>query len=226
MRPACGPARALVLALLLMAVPVASADADNDLGLVVGSVEPVAGVLATSYSCAHPLTPRLEETLLQGMPATVTCEVGLWRRRAFWFDKLVLAVRSERKVVYDLWGKEFRVRLNSNPPRVVAAPDLDSLSGLVFSERMIPVAEQASLDSTAKYYVSVRVTIRPLSPEDLGDVENWLAGDSTRAADAPKGIPHYLLDLTANLSGLGERTAIAKGEPFVPARLAGDATRE
>jgi hypothetical protein len=83
--------------------------------------------------------------------------------------------------------------------------------------------DPASLDSTGTYYVTVRLTIRPLSPEDLGDIEEWLAGD---VPEGPRGIPRYLLDLTVNLSGLGERTAIAKGEPFKPGRLNGGAPQE
>ncbi len=208
---------ALVVALVALSAARPAA-ADNDLGLAVSPVEPVAGVLTVGYDSAHPLTPRLEETLLEGMPATVTCEVGLWKRRTFWFDKLVLALRSERKVVYDLWAKEFRIKIEGIPAQSSTAPDLDSLRTALFSGRTIPVADPAMLDSTATYYVTVRLTIRPLSPEDLGDIEEWLAGEST-GPEGPRGIPRYLLDLTVSLSGLGERTAIAKGKPFVPARL-------
>ena len=71
-------------------------------------------------------------------------------------------------------------------------------------------------DSTATYYVSVRVTIRPVAVEDLGEIEKWLAGESPGAEAGQRGIPGYLLGLAVNISGLGDRTAVGKSERFVP----------
>jgi len=217
--------RHLVLLLTAAGMLAASAPktslAEEDLDLSVGPIESISGAICVSYEVGRPFTPRLEETLLQGMPATVTFEVGLWKRRSFWFDKLVLALRSEHKVVYDDWAKSFRIRSGQSPPQNRVAPDLDSLRNLLFAARRIPVAAAAMLDSTGTYYVSVRVTIRPVAVEDLGEIESWLAGQSPGPDGAQGGIPRYLLGLAVNLSGLGDRTAIKKSERFAPARLEG-----
>jgi len=205
----------------MLAAPAPEALADEDLELTVGPIESISGAICVSYEVGHPFTPRLEETLLQGMPATVTFEIGLWKRRAFWFDKLVLAMRSEHKVVYDDWAKSFRIRSGQSPPQNRRAPDLDSLRNLLFAAHRIPVAAASMLDSTGTYYVSVRVTIRPVAVEDLGEIESWLAGESPGPDRAQGGIPRYLLGLAVNLSGLGDRTAIRKSERFAPARLEG-----
>ena len=201
---------------LVSALAPTAAWADNDLGLSVGPIEAVSGGVFVTYEVARPFTPRLEETLMQGMPATVTFEVGLWKRRAFWFDKLIVALRSEHKVVYDEWARSFRIRSGQNPPQSRTAPGLDSLRSLLFAPRRFPIAEAAALDSTATYYVSVRVTIRPVAVEDLGEIEKWLAGESPGAEAGQRGIPGYLLGLAVNISGLGDRTAVGKSERFVP----------
>ena len=206
-----------LIALALLLAP-AAARAANDLGLEVAPVELVGDAVCVSYSVANPLTPRLEETLLQGMPARVEFEVGIWRKRSFWFDKLALAIRSEHQIVYDTVRKSFRIRSGTNPPRQVTVPTLDSLEARLFVQRRLPLALASALDSTATYYVSVRVLIRPLSPEDLSEVEDWLSGGG--GADAGhRGLPDYLLGLAVRLSGLGDHTAIVKSERFVPARL-------
>jgi Domain of unknown function (DUF4390) len=204
------------LAVLVTLFVPAPARAD-DMGLSVGPVETVSGALCVSYRVERPFTPRLEETLFKGMPATVTYEVGLWKRRAFWFDKLVVAIRSEHKIVYDEWARSFRVRSGSRPPRNRTAANLDSLRSEVFSERRLPIASEAALDSSSTYYVSVRVTLRPVAAEDLGEIESWLAGE--KPEDGAKGLPRYLLGLAVSLSGLGERTSLQKSERFIPARL-------
>ncbi len=199
--------------------PLTPARGANDLGLTVGPVEPVSAAVCVSYRVETPFTPRLEETLLRGMPATVTFEVGLWKRRALWFDKLVVAMRSEHKVVYDEWAKAFRIRSGSNPPQSRTAGDLDSLRRALFVAHRLPLAAASALDSMGTYYISVRVTIRPVAAEDLGEIESWLSGESPGPEGGPQGLPRYLLGLAVSLSGLGDRTALEKSERFKPAEL-------
>lgn len=221
MRARNGARRTLWIGILLSCFVTAMlpdpARAGNDMGLEVGPVESVGGAICVSYEVEEPFTPRLTETLESGMPATVTFEVGLWKRRALWFDKLVLAIRSEHKIVYDDWARAFRIRSGLNPPRSRKVPNLDSLATFLFHARRLPIAEGAALDSTSTYYVSVRVTIRPVAAEDLGEIESWLSGEDAKT-EGGRGLPRYLLGLAVSLSGLGDRTALAKSERFVPAR--------
>jgi hypothetical protein len=208
---------ALALATASALAP-SAARAGNDMGLVVDGVERVGDAVCVSYHADAPFTPRLEEPLLRGMPATVTFEVGLWKKRAFWFDKLVVAYRSEHKVAYDPWSKTFRIRSGTNPPRTRSVANLDSLRATLFTARLLPVALASTLDSTAAHYVSVKVTIKPLSADDLGEIEDWLSGaDSTKSDNG--GLPAYLLEWAVNLSGLGDRVAMVKGPRFVPETL-------
>lgn len=191
--------------------------------LTVDAVERVGDAICVSYHADRPFTPRLEDPLLRGMPATVTFEVGVWRKRALWFDKLVVAYRSEHKVAFDPWSKTFRIRSGLNPPRTRSVANIDSLRASLFSVHRLPVALASSLDSTAAHYVSVKVIIRPLSADDLGEIEDWLSGSHSDGGNngtgEDRGLPAYLLEWAVNLSGLGDRSAQAKGPRFVPALL-------
>ena len=213
---------AFLLAIAVIAATPRSIVAD-DLGLEVDPVEDIGGAICVSYRVAEPFTPRLEETLQRGMPATVLFEVGLWKRRALWFDKLVLALRSDHKIVYDDWRQAFRIRSGSNSSRERTAPSFERLREVLFTQSRLPLAATSSLDSTATYYASVRVTIKPVAPEDLGEIEDWLSGD--KDSEQSTGLPDYLLGLAVSLSGLGERTEMEKGPKFVPARLSGMPTQ-
>jgi hypothetical protein len=207
----------LALAALLVQPTPARADG---MEIVVGPVEVVSGVVCVTYRVDRPFTPRLTETLELGMPATVSFEVGLWKRRALWFDKLVLAIRSEHKVVYDEWARSYRIRTGASPPRSRAVESLDSVRAALFQAHRLPLASASALDTSGSYYVSVRATIRPVAAEDIGEIEDWLAGESPGPDGEARGVPGYLMDLAVNLSGLGDRTDLEKSERFRPARLA------
>jgi hypothetical protein len=217
-RRALAAAALVAAAALAPAATPSAANAGNDMALSVDSVERAGDAICVSYHADTPFTPRLEDPLLHGMPATITFEVGLWRKRAFWFDKLVVAYRSEHKVAYDPWSKTFRIRSGVNPPRTRSVVNLDSLRATLFHVHRLPVALVSTLDSTATFYVSVKVVIKPLSADDLGEIEDWLSGsDPNKGSDT--GLPAYLLEWAVNLSGLGDRSALVKGPGFVPARL-------
>lgn len=214
------PMRMLGLALtalwMLAPVPVRA----DDMDIVVGPVEAVSGAVCVTYRVERPFTPRLAETLERGMPATISFEVGLWKRRALWFDKLVLAIRSDHKVVYDDWARSYRIRSGTDPPRSRAVPSLEAVVSTLFREQRLPVAALAALDSTDSYYVSVRATVRPVAVEDLGEIEDWLAGESPGRENDSRGIPDYLMGLAVSFSGLGDRTDLEKSPRFRPALLA------
>ena len=224
-RPLPPSARSLSAAgLLLVAALLASpARADNALGLQVDTVEIASGAVTVSYRVERPFTPRLEETLYDGMPATITFEVGLWKDRALWFDKLIVAMKSEHRVVYDPWREAFRVR-SEGIRRERSFASLDSLVTILFAARRLPVSTLTALEPDASYYVSVRVHIRPVTEEDLGEIEDWLSGDVKEPVGQSRGLPRYLFGITANLTGLGDRTALARSADFTPARRMAAAT--
>ena len=206
---------ALLLAALLLAAPAAA----NDLGLFVGPVEVRDSVLTVTYRAETPWTPRFTETLLRGMPATVIYEVGVWKKRTFWFDKLVLASKSETRVFHDPWDHTFRVHTGSARQKTRTVPTMEALDALLFAERRLPLTTLRALEPKARYYVSVRLTIRPLTAEDLDEVEDWLSGEVKNPEGPERGVPGYLLGIAVNVSGLGDRTALARSETFRPRPL-------
>ena len=218
-RRACA---AVLVAAVLLPAPVA---AGNDLGLTVDPVTIESGTIRVGYEVERPFTPQLEETLLRGMPATISIEVGLWKRRALWFDKLVLAVHSEHKVVHDLWTRSFRVLSGSAPPTRRVASGLDSLRAMLFTAHDLPIATASDLDPKGSYFVTVRVRIQPVDTEDLGEIERWLSGETNDPRRAEQGLPRYLLGLAVAFSGLGERTAIEKSARFAPVDLSAPPVR-
>ena len=128
-------------------------------------------------------------------------------------------MKSEHRVVYDPWERAFHVRSGPLRGKSRLLPTLDSLESYLFSERHLPLAAAATLEPDGRYYVSVRVTIRPLTAEDLDEVEDWLSGEA-KTPDGPEhGVPGYLLGIAVNMSGLGDRTALAKSEWFKPSLL-------
>ena len=160
--------------------------------------------------------PRVEKSLDRGMPATLLLHVELWRHRSGWFDRLESAYDTPIKVRYDLWSEQYRVERRGAPTLSIAT--LDSVRAMLSLPMLLPTRKLEQLDAAGLYYLSVSVTLKPLSVEDLEEGEGWLSGEVESKRHSGFGIitglPHSLFDAVRNFAGFGDQRARAISGDF------------
>jgi hypothetical protein len=79
------------------------------------------------------------------------------------------------------------------------------------------------MEPHARYYVSVSVTLKPLSVEDLEEGEGWLSGEVKSKRRSGFGIitslPSSVFDAVRNFAGFGDERARTQSDDFVLADL-------
>ena len=201
--PPFGPAFPwLALALLL-----ATATPARAMDLVVGAPREHAGYLYCDVEVADPFEERVRESLGRGMPATVTVHAELWRRRRGWFGRLESSYDAEVRIRYETWSERYRVdRPGADPIRVTT---LDSVAVLLSRAWSLPVARIGQMQPRVTYYVAVGAVLKPLSVEDVQEVEGWLSGEVETKRHAGLGVvtelPLSLFDAVRNFAGFGDR---------------------
>ncbi len=170
---------------------------------------------------AQVLSPRVRASLERGMPATVRLTVDVWRVRPGWFDQVVRQEHAEMRLARNAWSDEYQMRRQSGP--LLTLLDLDEAErelGRPMRVRVVPVTELAR---EARYYAIAKVEVKPLTVEDIDEVERWLSGEAKRAGKPGPGsiarLPGYVVNLLANLSGLGDETATVRTATFTRADL-------
>jgi hypothetical protein len=162
------------------------------------------------------LAPRVRESLGRGMPATLTLHSELWRRRSGWFDRLEEAYDATIRVRYEVWNRTFRVERAGQPPVTVGG--LDSVSLALAGPFAVRAGRVGTLRPGARYYVVVSTTLKPLSVEDVAEVEGWLSGEVADKRRAGIGVitelPRALFDAVRNFSGFGDQRSRAVSEDF------------
>ncbi len=162
------------------------------------------------------LSPRVRGSLERGMPATVRLSIELWRVRPGWFDQLVQAERAEVRIARDAWSDDFRLERVGYP--VVTLLDLDEAERELERPTRARLAPVSTMEWQARHYVIARVEVKPLSAEDIEEVEGWLSGEARRAGKPGPGsiarLPSYMVGVLANLSGLGDETATFRSGTF------------
>lgn len=217
------PALITGLALAVVFVPVpARAVAVGDV-----RISRVEDHVTVSLRTTGVLSPRVRDSLERGMPATVRQTVELWRVRPGWFDQQVRAVTSEIRIVRNAWSDEFQMRRQSGP--LVTLVDLDETERELSRPTRVRLHPVANLRPKARYYALIRIEVKPLSVEDIEEVERWLSGEAERAGKPGPGsiarLPASLVRMLANLSGFGDETASLRTRNFTRAVLEAPAAR-
>jgi hypothetical protein len=210
--PPRAPLRAaLVAALLLAAALPAQA---FDLGLDAPSIEN--GYVWADLRIDGLFDQRVAESLERGMPATLQVRAELWRRRSAWFDRVERTFEGSIRIRYEVWRKTYRVERADAEPRIYGS--LDSVHTALSRSIALPVVRAEELRAGPRYYIVVTATLRPLSVEDVEEVEGWLSGEVKSGSRSSLGLftalPRAVFDAVRNFSGFGDEQARAASADF------------
>jgi len=208
------PARARAWAAAALALLVAGAA--SALQVEVLATREQGGHVWTDVRLAELFAPRVAESLSRGMPATLRLHTELWRHRRGWFDRLENSFDAEVRIRYDVWSRAYQLERRGMP--VFGVASLDSVEAALSRPVALRVGRVGDLDPGASYYVIVTATLKPLSVEDVEEIEGWLSGEVKTTGGKGFGVitelPRSLFDAVRNFVGFGDQKARAISPDF------------
>ena len=198
-------------AVCVLAVLAGSAPTVLALDLALGAPRARDGYVWVDVRLEDPLAPRIAQSLTRGMPATLELHAELWRRRAGWFHHFQSSFDASVRMRYEVWNESFRLERAGDAPLVVGS--LDSLRAVLMRPIALPVERIPALQAGRRYYVVVSATLRPLTVEDIQEVEGWLGGEVDEQRHSGFGVitalPRSVFDAVRNFAGFGDQKARA-----------------
>jgi uncharacterized protein DUF4390 len=212
--PCCAvPVPRLLLALLAVLVGAAPAAA---LEIRLDRPRERAGYVYVDARLRDLFPPRIAESLARGMPATLLVRTELWRGRNGWFDRLESSFDASIRIRYEVWNESYR--LERAGVTIAASTDLDSIAAVLSRPWALPAGRVGDLRPEPSYYVVVYGTLKPLTVEDVQEVEGWLSGEVRNERTAGLGVitelPRSLFDAVRNFAGFGDQRARAVSRHF------------
>ncbi len=179
------------------------------------------GQLWVTTRLEDPLEARIEKSLARGMPATLQVHAELWRRREGWFDRMERSADLGVRLRYDVWREEWRIERSGAP--AVLLHSVDSVEVALSRPIAVPLTGLQKLPDDGRCYVVVTVTVKPLSVEDVQEVEGWVSGEVRDQRRAGFGVitalPRSLFDAVRNFTGFGDSHDRAVTPEFTPGGL-------
>jgi len=165
---------------------------------------------------------RVVQSLSRGMPATLELHAELWRKRSGWFDRLQSSYDAAVRIRFEVWNDWYVVEHPGAAPLTIGS--LDSVSLILSRPIALPVGRIAAMQPEGRYFVAVSATLKPLSVEDVEEVEGWLSGEVETKRRAGFGVitelPRALFDAVRNFAGFGDHRAREQTPEFTPDELA------
>jgi hypothetical protein len=193
------------------------------LDLTLGEPRARDGYVWVDARLEDPFGPRVSQSLARGMPATLELHAELWRRRTGWFHRLQSSFDASLRIRYEVWNDSFLIDRTGETPLVV--PTLDSLRAVLMRPIALPVGSMAGVQEDRLYYVVVSATLKPLTVEDVQEVEGWLGGEVEEQRHSGFGVitalPRSVFDAVRNFAGFGDQKARARSEDFTLETVSG-----
>jgi hypothetical protein len=211
------PRRVAACLALLLAAGVATPGAARALEVSIEPPRERQGLLIVDAQPRDLFAPRIAESLARGMPATLQLHAELWRMRRGWFDKLESSADASVRIRYEVWSDTYFIERLGAEPIVVSS--VDSVAAVLQRPWVMAVGRVGQLAPNARYYVSLSANLRPLTVEDLEEVEGWLSGEvgSSRRREGfgvVTEIPRTLFDAVRNVAGFGDQHARVQSAKF------------
>lgn len=157
----------------------------------------------------------LDQTLGDGIPATVILVVDLWRERSGWWDSLIrsqaFSYRFRRNLwngTYELWG------FDRTKSEIRDREHLETILGRVHE---VVLGTTEDFEPGKRYYLTVKALVKPMNLDDLERIDAWLSGNVTGSGGGGLlGIPKSLARVVVDLSGLGDQSTVGKSRMFLP----------
>jgi len=187
--------------------------------VVIDSVKINSGTLMLDFHVDEIIDEKVTEGLQKGLTSTLEYQIELWEKRGRLINHLVTQQIIRMKVFFDNWEHKY-VIMSADEKRLTSSIEtVKEKCSQIQNFVVIPINK---LKSKKKYFVNVKVILRPLSMENYQEIKHWLSGkaknfnldDLGDTDKQEKKLKGGLLKMFLALTGFGDRVISGKCDDF------------
>jgi len=211
LRPLRAPWLTACVALALAAAPSRAGAEEGGLRLAVENVSVLGEFVVFDIVMDGAYDESERDALRRGFVTKLTYTVELWRERRLWFDKLELSRTLTLRVEFDPWKERYTVSFRRD--RAAKYESLEEVEEATSRLRGLRLVRAAELQPGSTYYIVAKAVLRPITVEEVDEVEDWLRG-KPGGKESPLSLPRYLARALLGTTGISDRSAEARSESF------------
>ena len=187
--------------------------------VVIDSVRINSGSLTLDFHVDEIIDAKVAEGLQKGLTSTIEYQVELWEKRGKLINHLVTQQDIRMKVFYDNWEHKY-VIMGAEEKRLTSSLEtVKEKCSQVQNFSIIPINKVRTKN---KYFLNIKVILRPLSMENYQEIRHWLSGkaknfkldDLDDTEKQEKKFKGGLFKMFLALTGFGDRVISGKCNDF------------
>jgi len=206
----------LTLFLLLLFIRLGAAAGKR---LVIDSVTVNSGRLCLDFHAVDILDDKVIEGLQKGLTSTIEYQIELWEKRGKLINHLLGQRAIRMKVFYDPWEHKYVV-MSAEEKRLTSS--LETVQQRCSEIQNFDLISIDQLKSNHRYFVNIKLILRPLSLENYQEIKRWLSGkaqdfkleniDDTQQQE--QQFKRGLFRIFLTLTGFGDRAISGRSPDF------------
>ena len=115
--------------------------------------------LLVFFNIQGSFTREMEEAILNGIPATFTIIIRLYKTRTIWFDASISSLRLQHTIKYDSLKDEFRITRSADPENELVTKDFEVAKKAMTEIRDIEVIPLKELEPGGRYQLRLKAEL-------------------------------------------------------------------
>jgi hypothetical protein len=180
-----------------------------DKRVVIDNLTADSTMLLIDFHAEGLIDARVKERLRSGFTTIFEYQIQLWRRKSFIFNQLVAENFCRMKLTFDNWDKRYRIITAAEDRKTTSIEKAKEMCLAVQGFGLTPLEK---LHDATEYSVTVQLLIKPISVENLEEIERALRGEQISANnpqnDKPEAAPdaqNRFLKFILAFTGLGDK---------------------
>lgn len=201
--------RRLVIIIFILAGWMISTAHSADKRIVVDNLVTDSTTLLIDFHAEGLIDAKVRERLRSGFTTIFEYRIQLWRRKSVIFDQLIAENFCRMKLTFDNWDNRFRIMTDFEDRKTTS---IEKAKEMCLTMQGFGLTPLQKLHANTEYSVTVQLLVKPISVENLEEIERALRGEQISPNNPEKNIPansppeqNRVLKFILAFTGLGDK---------------------
>jgi len=201
--------RRLVIMIFILAGWMISTAHSADKRIVVDNLVTDSTTLLIDFHAEGLIDAKVRERLRSGFTTIFEYRIQLWRRKSVIFDQLITENFCRMKLTFDNWDNRFRIMTDFEDRKTTS---IEKAKEMCLTMQGFGLTPLQKLHANTEYSVTVQLLVKPISVENLEEIERALRGEQISPNNPEKNIPaksppeqNRVLKFILAFTGLGDK---------------------
>lgn len=201
--------RLFIITFIVLASWLISTAYSADKRVVIDNLTADSTMLLIDFHAEGLIDAKVKERLRSGFTTIFEYQIQIWRKKSLIFNQLVAENFCQMKLTHDNWDNRYRIITDTEDRKTTS---IEKAREMCLDVRQFELVSLHKLRRNVNYSVSVQLLVKPISMENLEEIERALKGEQPspnnphkeKYEEKPKK-QNRLLKFVLAFTGLGDK---------------------